>query len=439
MENAKMTRLAMILTRPVVVALVVCWCGPKNARGQQPESPTALPVYILINNHVEGDHGMLEGDPACSALIYQTASLPPPGPGWPGPSFALDISGTELIRQILDGYHDSIGATARMLICPAGEFWQTEADATYGGRLFDVYDYQALGDEFGIQGHGIYYSGQSFCWYLSEHTAQGIAMKLTDLHQAAHTVTPQGQAVNGGLTLTGGAKLEWPTLGVPLAEWLIDHVAFDLGYRISYEDYDGHVEDEPPGVNNQRCCFYLYRADYGDGVRMLKIDMNGSLTESCGGATPRCETSAEAIARLDATLAARAADPNPRRVYYLAFAIHAGAIWTDFNRAAAGLPMVGEGQALLTFMDALQARVDAGAPVRFVTPAQLGALYVAPGDLDGDGDVDLNDFATFSGCFGLFAPAPPACPGDAFAGSDLDGNGAVDLNDFAALANNFTG
>ncbi|MFQ6007745.1 MAG: hypothetical protein ACE5K8_02220, partial [Candidatus Zixiibacteriota bacterium] len=338
------------------------------------------PVYVLINNHVEGDAGMMPGDPACFNLDYQTGTLPPPGPDWPGASFALDISGTALIRQILNNYTDAEDRTPRVLICPAGEFWQTEADANYGGHLFDVYDYLALGDEFGIQGHGIYYSGQSFCWYQSEHTAQGIEMKLTDLHLAAQTVMHNGQPVNGGATLTGGAKLEWPTLGIPLTEWLIDHTAFTLGYRISYEDYDGHVEDEPPGVNNERCCYYLYEADYGDGTRMLKIDMNGSLTESCSGNTARCETSAEAIARFDATLVARASDPDTTRIYYFAFAIHAGAIWTDFNRAAAGLPMVGEGQALLTFMDSLQALINNGAHVLFVAPSELRAIYEASQD-----------------------------------------------------------
>jgi hypothetical protein len=398
--------------------------------------PTQQPVYVLVNNHVEGDYSMQPGDPACMALVYQTATLPPPGPGFPGPSFALDIAGTALIRQVLDGYSDAGGRTPRVFICPAGEFWQTEADPAYGGRLFETYDYLALGDEFGIQGHGIYYSGQSFCWYNSAHTPEGITMKLTDLHLAAQTVTYQGQPVNAGLTLTGGSKLEAPSMGTEAAEWWIDHVAYGLGYRISYEDYDGHVEDEPPGINNQRCSYYLYQADYGDGTRMLKIDMNGSLTEGCSGNTPRCETSAEAIARLDATLAARSADPDTRRIYYFASVTHAGGVWADFNRAAAGLPMVGEGQALLTFMDALQARVNAGANLRFISPLEVRRLFSIPGDLNCDGGVDFDDIYPFVLALSDPAAYQAAYPNCNITNGDCNGDGLVDFDDinpFVAL------
>jgi hypothetical protein len=62
-----------------------------------------------------------------------------------------------------------------------------------------------------------------------------------------------------------------------------------------------------------------------------------------------------------------------------------------------------------------------------------------PGDLDHDGDVDLNDFGTFANCFGLFAPSPPACSAGDLFGSDLNGDGNVDLDDFALFALNFTG
>jgi hypothetical protein len=71
--------------------------------------------------------------------------------------------------------------------------------------------------------------------------------------------------------------------------------------------------------------------------------------------------------------------------------------------------------------------------------AAMPPLGNRPGDLDGDGDVDLNDFSTFAGCFGLFAPDPPVCPADAFADSDLNSDGVVDLNDFGIFAINFTG
>ncbi len=58
-----------------------------------------------------------------------------------------------------------------------------------------------------------------------------------------------------------------------------------------------------------------------------------------------------------------------------------------------------------------------------------------PADLDRDGDVDLNDFATLSVCFGsaVAAPEPGCSPADA-AASDLDGDGVVDLDDFSTFA-----
>ncbi len=55
------------------------------------------------------------------------------------------------------------------------------------------------------------------------------------------------------------------------------------------------------------------------------------------------------------------------------------------------------------------------------------------GDVDGDGDVDLADFATFAKCFGgTGVPAPPGCET-----SDLDRDGDVDLIDFGTFAANF--
>ena len=63
-----------------------------------------------------------------------------------------------------------------------------------------------------------------------------------------------------------------------------------------------------------------------------------------------------------------------------------------------------------------------------------------PGDLDGDDDVDLNDFATFATCYGfpVSAPAPGCSPEDA-AACDLNGDGTVELNDFATFAVEYTG
>jgi hypothetical protein len=64
-----------------------------------------------------------------------------------------------------------------------------------------------------------------------------------------------------------------------------------------------------------------------------------------------------------------------------------------------------------------------------------------PGDLDGDRDVDLNDFATFAVCFSGsgVTEVPPQCSRASFAGSDLDGDGDVDLSDFATFSLAYTG
>jgi hypothetical protein len=60
------------------------------------------------------------------------------------------------------------------------------------------------------------------------------------------------------------------------------------------------------------------------------------------------------------------------------------------------------------------------------------------GDLDGDGDVDLSDFALFGQCFGG-ANNPPAGSCAPGVDADLDGDTDVDLTDFAVFAQNFTG
>ena len=63
------------------------------------------------------------------------------------------------------------------------------------------------------------------------------------------------------------------------------------------------------------------------------------------------------------------------------------------------------------------------------------------GDLDDDGDVDLNDFATFAACYygSAITVPPPSCTLEQFTASDLDEDGDVDLSDFSTFALNFTG
>jgi hypothetical protein len=69
-------------------------------------------------------------------------------------------------------------------------------------------------------------------------------------------------------------------------------------------------------------------------------------------------------------------------------------------------------------------------------------LQVLPirGDLDEDGDVDLDDFATFAGCLnGPEVMTPPAgCTQTNFTKSDLDEDSDVDLDDFAVFGSRFT-
>ncbi len=64
-----------------------------------------------------------------------------------------------------------------------------------------------------------------------------------------------------------------------------------------------------------------------------------------------------------------------------------------------------------------------------------------PGDLDGDGDCDLEDFAMFRDC--LAGPnnpnAPVGCVRAVFIEADLTGDGDVDVQDFGLLQEGFTG
>ncbi|MBI3657224.1 MAG: hypothetical protein HY232_12475 [Acidobacteria bacterium] len=335
------------------------------------------PVYVVTMSHIEGDATIFrEGDPTCLGIQYQITPLPEPGqPPVPGPTFAVDVAGTDLLYEIAQNFSDAYGGPPKWFLEPVGEFWQTEADPTFGDKLFARYDYLQAGYEFGIQGHAIYYSGKSFCWYNSPHSEEGIQWKFRDLHRFAEQVSHDGEKVNHGLTYTGGWKLEQEALGGEAAERVIARTAHRLGYRISYEDYDAHTVDNPDGRIKTRPTYYVYRADYGDGVEITVIDMNGSVTGTCSGHTSRCETPEEATARLDRTLQARSQDPDPSRVYYFALVIHSNGVWNDYHLTTLGEPLRGEGLGLKTLLEAVQQRVNNGENIKFVTPMELDNIF----------------------------------------------------------------
>ncbi len=348
--------------------------GTASAAGSAPSANP--PVYIVVMNHVEGDGTCREGDTFClMSLRYQRAALPMPGIV-ARQSYSLDKAGNDLIYTILRSYRDSNGDSPKLFIEPTGEWWQTYADPVYGGGFFDKYDFLAEKNEFGIQGHAIMYSGTGFGWYQSPHTEEGIRRKLQDLHGFADKAYYNGRKMNTGKTYTGGWKIERQALGDERAEYVIDHAAYELGYRIAFEDHDGHIRNEPAGIANAHPAYYVYRAVYDDGPNIIKIDMNGSVTGRCPGNTPRCETPVEAAGRLDRTLTARSADHDASRVYYFAFVVHSGGVWNDLSLTKER-PAEGEGKGLAELMDAIQERVNAGQPIIFVTPSELGDIFEA--------------------------------------------------------------
>lgn len=76
---------------------------------------------------------------------------------------------------------------------------------------------------------------------------------------------------------------------------------------------------------------------------------------------------------------------------------------------------------------------DPSKGVILVDPLSLSCLDPCTGDLDGDSDLDLNDYRQFVPCLsGPDLSTPPSCEG-----ADLDGDADVDLKDFATLQAGF--
>ena len=93
----------------------------------------------------------------------------------------------------------------------------------------------------------------------------------------------------------------------------------------------------------------------------------------------------------------------------------------------------------------LTAAAVSGAFATVTGPGDFEVIYNAdnvtivpicsPGDLDCDGDVDLDDFNAFASCLSGPDVAPPGGCDDA----DLDSDSDVDLGDFASFQQAFTG
>lgn len=110
--------------------------------------------------------------------------------------------------------------------------------------------------------------------------------------------------------------------------------------------------------------------------------------------------------------------------------------------APESLHEVPDGNRLLTEIAAVEVLIqDTDDP-----PDAVGKWYIdflkieepgnfIPGDFDGDNDVDIVDFSTFTGCFaGAGAEPPLGCEP-----ADFDGDRDVDIVDFSTFATNFTG
>lgn len=67
----------------------------------------------------------------------------------------------------------------------------------------------------------------------------------------------------------------------------------------------------------------------------------------------------------------------------------------------------------------------------------LQARFIAAGDLNDDGSINLLDFSILANCFGTEPGGSASCSLEMHAAADMDRNGSINLNDFAGLAQYF--
>ena len=68
----------------------------------------------------------------------------------------------------------------------------------------------------------------------------------------------------------------------------------------------------------------------------------------------------------------------------------------------------------------------------------IEAVFRLSGDMDGDRQVNLRDFAYFAACFGrTSASTDSSCSIESLATADLNRDGEIDLTDFGIFAASF--
>lgn len=319
----------------------------------QPQDKT---LYVLWTLHVEGDKQQMSiDDPRCDAdlAIYQQRP------------FDRDMEGLENIWIEARKHKDSFGNSPKMYISPAGEFFETEVDPIYGNKAFSNFNWLDLGHEIGIQGHKIYYYSK-FCWPTRDESTEGVIQKLTTLHNWAEKWEYNGGKVNHGITYTPGVKLDKLIFNDNKAETeeFLDKEASKLGYSVTFDDWDGCVEDNPnPGGRPS----YLYQAEYSDRTKMYKVCFQGTVKDPCNDA-PRCESPDNARQWIDTLIEKMNSDSNPVHLYYYAFATHA-------NSGLGGVQPEWEG--MKEVFEYLDEKVASEVKIKYITPKDLIAIYEA--------------------------------------------------------------